>query len=43
MKVSTCGEIKVYFNDGELFDGLDEDIQEKLDDDFDKGSQPSYN
>ena len=43
MKVSTCGEIKIYFNDGELFDNLDEKIKEKLDDDFDKGSQPSYN
>ena len=43
MKVSTCGEINTYFNDGELFDGLDEEIKEKLDDDFDKGSQPSYN
>ena len=43
MKVSTCNEIQIYFNDGEFFDNLDEEIKARLDDDFDKGSQPSYN
>ena len=44
MKVSSCNEIKILFNDVEFFENLDEEVDNKLnEDDFDKGSQPSYN
>jgi hypothetical protein len=44
MKVSSCNKIKILFNDVEFFENLDEEIDNKLnEDDFDKGSQPSYN
>jgi hypothetical protein len=44
MKVSSCNEIKILFNAVEFLENLDEEVDNKFnEDDFDKGSQPSYN
>ena len=43
MKVSTCNELNWLFYDREFFKDFEDDIDNRLEIDDDKGSQPSYN